>query len=226
MLRVSGLGKSFSGRCLFRDVEIAIVPGEAVAIMGASGTGKTTFLRCLNGLERADTGTVEVGGVRLDADEGAERFRAAALAIRRRVGFVFQGWHLFSHRTVLQNVMEGPVHVRQEPVAEAQERAIVLLEQVGVGHRASAWPHELSGGEQQRAAIARALAMRPEVLLLDEPTSALDEARAESLRDMLRLLVDEGLAILTVTHDAPFARRLATRVHRLENGRLEAAEAP
>lgn len=220
MLRITGLGKRFEGRVIFRDVDLAVEPGAAVAIMGESGAGKTTLLRCVNGLERADTGKVTVGGVDLLAGDAPERFRSAALAIRRRVGFVFQGWHLFAHRTVLENVMEGPVHVRRDPVDEARPRALALLERVGVGHRAGAWPHALSGGEQQRVAIARALAMDPEVLLLDEPTSALDEARAGSLTRMLRGFVQAGLALVTVTHDAAFARTLATRTLRLEDGRL------
>jgi polar amino acid transport system ATP-binding protein len=220
VLTVSGLGKSFGARVLFRDVELAITPGEAVTLMGPSGTGKTTLLRCLNGLERADEGAVAVGDVRLDARDPPERFRRAVLELRRRVGFVFQGWHLFAHRTVLENVMEGPVHVRRESPEAARPRALALLERVGVGHRAGAWPHELSGGEQQRIAIARALAMQPEVLLLDEPTSALDEARIAGLTTLLRELVAGGLALVTVTHDVPFARALSTRICQLQDGRL------
>jgi ABC-type polar amino acid transport system ATPase subunit len=133
---------------------------------------------------------------------------------------VFQGNHLFSHRTVLQNVMEGPLYVRREPRARAEDRARSLLDKVGVGHRSAAHPRSLSGGEQQRAAIARALAMEPEVLLLDEPTSALDDERTERLAELLRDLVGEGLAALTVTHDAGFAAALGARVLRLEQGRI------
>jgi ABC-type polar amino acid transport system ATPase subunit len=220
MLRVTGLEKSFAGRLLFRDVHLTVGPGEAVTVMGASGTGKTTLLRCLNGLERADAGVIEVGGVRLEAGDDPHRFRRATLELRRRVGFVFQGWHLFAHRTVLENVMEGPLFVRREPALAARRRALALLERVGVGHRAEAWPHELSGGEQQRTAIARALAMQPEVLLLDEPTSALDEARIGGLVVLLRELVAAGLALVAVTHDSPFATAVSTRVLQLEDGRL------
>jgi ABC-type polar amino acid transport system ATPase subunit len=220
MLKIEGLGKSFGERVLFREVDLVVEPGEAVTLMGPSGSGKTTLLRCLNGLERADAGVVSAGSVTLDARHDHERFAREALALRRRVGFVFQGWHLFAHRNVLANVMEGPLHVRRDPPALARRRALELLEQVGVGHRALAWPHQLSGGEQQRIAIARALAMEPDVLLLDEPTSALDEARVASLTALLKALIASGLALVSVTHDGPFARAVSTRIFALEGGRL------
>jgi polar amino acid transport system ATP-binding protein len=220
LLEVDGLGKSFAGRAIFSDVSLRLEPGEAVAIVGPSGSGKTTLLRCLDGFDRADRGTITVHGERLAADDRPERFQATARAIRQKVGFVFQGCHLFSHRTVVENVMEGPVFVRREPPAEARRRALELLETVGVHHRAGALPRELSGGEQQRAAIARALAMRPELLLLDEPTSALDPARVESLAALLRDLVRGGLALMVVTHDPPFAQALATRTFLMDHGRL------
>jgi ABC-type polar amino acid transport system ATPase subunit len=222
LLAVERLSKSFEGRPIFADVSFQLGAGEAVAIVGPSGSGKTTLLRCLDGLDRADTGTVVVGPHRLDAVLRPDRFQLAARALRRSVGFVFQGCHLFSHRTVLENVMEGPVHVRREPISVAHDRATALLETVGIHHRAAALPRDLSGGEQQRAAIARALAMKPEVLLLDEPTSALDSARTDSLAALLLKLVGEGLAIVTVTHDLDFAEKLAKRRFRMDHGRLEA----
>ncbi len=223
MLQVTGLSKLYGDRDLFRDLSFTVAPGEAVAVMGASGSGKTTLLRCLDGFEQADAGTVRVGDAAVDHRDPPERFHAAVLALRRRVGFVFQGWHLFSHRTVLENVMEGPRVVRGVPLAEARAHGQVLLEQVGIAHRSRAFPHQLSGGEQQRAAIARALAMSPEVLLLDEPTSALDDARIERLVELLRNLVRGGLALVAVTHDGDFARRLGGRIERLEDGRLVSA---
>jgi polar amino acid transport system ATP-binding protein len=220
LLQVDSLSKSFAGRTIFADVSFDVAAGEAVAIVGPSGSGKTTLLRCLDGLDRADGGTVVVGPHRLDAGERADRFQQAARALRRSVGFVFQGCHLFSHRTVLENVMEGPVWVRREPPAIARDRAMALLETVGIAHRAGALPRELSGGEQQRGAIARALALQPEVLLLDEPTSALDPARTEALAVLLQRLVGDGLAILVVSHDLPFAEALAARRFTMDHGRL------
>jgi polar amino acid transport system ATP-binding protein len=221
MLKVTGLCKSFGSRVLLDGISFTLAPGESVAILGESGTGKTTLLRCLDGFEQADAGTVTVAEVELDHRHPPAQFRASALALRRRVGFVFQGWHLFSHRRVLDNVMEGLVHVRRVTPDAARVRAQALLDEVGVGHRGQAFPHELSGGEQQRAAIARALAMQPEVLLLDEPTSALDEARVVRLAELLRGLVRGGLALVTVSHDVAFAHAVADRRYRLDRGRLE-----
>jgi polar amino acid transport system ATP-binding protein len=220
VLKVTGLGKRYGTRVLFEGLSFTVAGGESVAVMGESGTGKTTLLRCLDGFEQADCGTVAVADVQVDHGQAPGHFRAQVLALRRRMGFVFQGWHLFSHRRIVDNVMEGPVHVRRMPVEAARDKARALLDEVGVGHRAEAFPHQLSGGEQQRAAIARALAMEPEVLLLDEPTSALDEARVGRLAELLRHLLDRGLALVTVTHDVAFARAVASRRFRLDGGRL------
>jgi polar amino acid transport system ATP-binding protein len=217
---VAGLGKRLGGRALLREVGFGLAPGEAVAIMGESGTGKTTLLRCLTGFEQGDAGLVAAGDVRLDHAAPPDRFRAAARLLRQRVGLVFQSCQLFSHRSVIANVMEGPLVVRGVPAGEARVQAAELLERVGVSHRAAAYPHELSGGEQQRVAIARALAMQPSVLLLDEPTSALDEGRIERLTELLAGLRRGGLAIVAVTHDLDFARALAPRVLALADGRL------
>ena len=220
VFEVKGLRKAFAGREIFSEVGFALGAREAVAIMGASGSGKTTLLRCLTGFEQADRGTVQAGDVILDHAAAPVAFQAAALALRRQVGLVFQSSQLFSHRSVVANVMEGPLVVRRVPAAEARASALALLDRVGVAHRAAAYPHQLSGGEQQRVAIARALAMQPSVLLLDEPTSALDEARIEQLVALLGGLRDSGLALVTVTHDPRFAAALAPRVLTLTAGRL------
>jgi polar amino acid transport system ATP-binding protein len=188
--------------------------------MGPSGSGKTTLLRCLVGLERPDHGTVRVGDDALEAGAPAATHALALARVRRRVGFVFQQWHLFPHLTVLENVIEAPVHVAGRPRADAEREARALLDRVGISARAGARPHELSGGEQQRAAIARALAMAPKALLMDEPTSALDGERVAALVALLGGLRAEGLALLVVTHDEDFARAVAPRILMLRDGRL------
>jgi polar amino acid transport system ATP-binding protein len=230
LIEVRELRKTLGGRLVLDGVSLAVPRGQTVAVMGPSGAGKTTLLRCLNGLERADAGTVRVGehelgpGTAAGAGAGAGasdgQRDATLLALRRRVGFVFQQWHLFANRTVLGNVVEAPIHVAHKPAAEAAARAEALLDRVGIAHRAGAYPHELSGGEQQRAAIARALAMDPEVLLLDEPTSSLDRARAEELTSLLRDLAADGLTLVAVTHDQRVAAALGARIVALESGRI------
>ena len=218
MIEALGLTKRRGGRALLDGVSLRVGAGEAVAVMGASGAGKTTLLRCLDGLERADAGTVRVGGDAFSPD--APDYDGAVARVRRRLGLVFQEWHLFPHLTVLENVALAPVHVAGRAPEAAARDAHALLERVGIGARAGARPRELSGGEQQRAAIARALALAPEALLMDEPTSALDGERVESLVALLRGLCAEGLALLVVTHDEPFARALAHRVIMLRDGAL------
>jgi polar amino acid transport system ATP-binding protein len=224
VLETRDLAKGFAGRPIFSGVNLRLEAGSATALVGPSGAGKSTLLRCLNGLELADHGSVIVGDTAIVAGDRPHALHAAVRAVRERVGFVFQGSHLFSHRTALENVMEGPRFVKREPLASARARAEALLEKVGVHHRGDAYPRELSGGEQQRTAIARALAMNPAILLLDEPTSALDPARGERLAELLRTLIGEGLALLAVTHDAAFANALGARVLRLEAGRIVAPE--
>jgi ABC-type polar amino acid transport system ATPase subunit len=223
VIEVAGLHKRFGAHVVLDGVSLEVGAGEIVALTGPSGCGKTTLLRCVNGLERADAGTIRVDGHEVPTG-GAEAAHGASdralLAIRRRVGFVFQTWNLFAHRTVLDNVIEAPVHVARIPVAEATERASALLDRVGIAARAGARPHQLSGGEQQRAAIARALAMNPTALLLDEPTSALDPGRRRELAALLRGLVDDGLALLCVSHDPDFARELRARVLVMVAGKI------
>ncbi len=228
MIEVAGLRKRFGAHVVLDGVSLDVTAGEIVALTGPSGCGKTTLLRCINGLERADAGTIRVDGNQVPTGAGGAAHGAgdpALLAIRRRVGFVFQPWNLFAHRTVLDNVIEAPVHVAKVPVAEATARAHALLERVGIAARAAARPHQLSGGEQQRAAIARALAMNPTALLLDEPTSALDPGRRRELAALLRGLVDDGLALLCVSHDPDFARELRARVLVMVGGKIAMATA-
>jgi len=213
VIEIDGLTKRLGGRALLNGVSLRVDAGEAVAVMGPSGAGKTTLLRCIVGLDPADAGTISVGG-------SANGDGAPNGGVRARVGLVFQQWHLFPHLTVLENVVLAPVDVAGRAPADAARDARSLLGRVGIAARADARPHELSGGEQQRAAIARALALAPAALLMDEPTSALDGERVAELVTLLRGLCGEGLALLVVTHDEPFARALASRVLTLRDGTL------
>ncbi|QSQ24181.1 amino acid ABC transporter ATP-binding protein [Pyxidicoccus parkwayensis] len=219
MIEVKDLCKRYDGRTVLDGISAAFGPGEVVALVGPSGGGKSTLLRCLNGLEPFDGGSVRVGDDMLEP--GDTRAQGERLwRIRRRVGFVFQQWHLFAHRTALGNVTEAPIHVKGLGPKEATEQGRALLAKVGLSHREQAYPSELSGGEQQRVAIARALAMEPEVLLLDEPTSALDPERVGELVDLLARLRTDGLTLVAVTHEMRFARELASRMLVLHGGHI------
>ena len=186
-------------RVVVDGISFAAERGELVALMGVSGTGKTTVLRAIGGLDPVAAGAIE---------------------IQRPIGLVFQFHHLFANLTALQNVWLAPVHVLRQPRADAERRAQALLDMLGVGERADAMPHELSGGEAQRVAIARALAMEPAVLLMDEPTASLDQARRGELAAPLRELASEGRTVVVATHDAEFARMCAGRIILLDGGRL------
>ena len=197
-LTVDRLSVSRDAHTVVRDVSFAVTRGERVALMGASGSGKTTVLRAIAGLEPASSGAIVVEGV----------------------GMVFQFHHLFAHMTALQNVWLAQVHVLKQPRRDAEEHARALLDRLGVAHRSEAMPHELSGGEAQRVAIARALAVNPPVLLMDEPTASLDPARREELAATVRELSADGTTLVVATHDAEFARSCAQRVLLMEEGRV------
>jgi ABC-type polar amino acid transport system ATPase subunit len=219
MIEVQGLRKNYGTRTVIDGVSLSFEAGQVVSLIGPSGGGKSTLLRCLNGLESFDAGSITVMGEKLVP--GGPKVNARALgAIRRQVGMVFQSWNLFAHRSAIGNIIEAPVHVKGVPVAEATERAHALLKRVGLGHRADAYPHEMSGGEQQRVAIARALAMDPKALLLDEPTSALDPERVGEVLDVLTGLAAAGLTMLIVTHEMRFARDVSHRVLVLHGGQV------
>ncbi|MFM7818614.1 MAG: amino acid ABC transporter ATP-binding protein, partial [Verrucomicrobiota bacterium] len=192
--------------------------GETAVLFGGSGCGKSTLLRCLNQLERADAGRIRIAGH--DIDPAEEPPVEALRRLRCGVGMVFQQFHLFSHRTALENVMEGPLHVLGRLHGEVRQEALDLLSKVGLEGHADQFPHQLSGGQQQRVAIARALAMKPQVLLLDEPTSALDPQLREEVRRVLRGLAEEGMTMLVVTHDLRLARQIADRAAFLDGGRI------
>ena len=214
-------------RPVVRGVSFVARPGEVLALMGASGSGKTTVLRAIAGLERFSTGAIEMAG--LSRGPGPLPRGAALRELHARVGIVFQFHNLFAHLTAAQNVWLAPVHVRGAGRDDAERTARRLLDELGVGPRADARPHELSGGEAQRVAIARALAMNPPLLLLDEPTASLDRERRADLARTVRGLVSGGRTILAATHDADFVRACADRVLLLEDGRITrdgAADSP
>jgi polar amino acid transport system ATP-binding protein len=225
VIAIERLTKRRAGRAVLRGVTLSVAAGESVALVGPSGGGKSTLLRCVLGLDPFDDGAIRVGDERLVAGPPGVN-RTALARIRRRAGMVFQQWHLFSHLTALENVMEAPVHVAGLPRTDAERAARALLERVGVAHRADSLPRRLSGGEQQRVALARALAMRPEVLLLDEPTSALDPDRTRALAALLRELGRDGLTLVCVTHDMDFAARVADRAVLLAAGEVVGEGAP
>jgi ABC-type polar amino acid transport system ATPase subunit len=205
-------------RPVLSGVTFDVAGGELVALMGPSGAGKTTVLRILAGLEPFHTGTVEVQELTLNG--GARLTPTMLRALRRKVGIVFQFHHLFDHLTAIKNVWLAPVHAYGVSLREAEQRARELLAALGVEHRASALPRELSGGEAQRVAIARALAVDPPLLLMDEPTASLDSGRRTELRDLLQGLIREGRTLVVATHDEQFARSCATRVLRVNEGRV------
>jgi polar amino acid transport system ATP-binding protein len=217
VVRLRGLRLCRGTRTVLDDVSVDVARGELVAVMGASGSGKTTMLRTIAGLEPFEAGTIEVGGAMLQAG----RPRPAALkALRSRVGMVFQFHCLFEHLSAIENVWLAPVHVHGMRGSDAERRAIELLRQLGVEHRAKALPRELSGGEAQRVAIARALATDPPVLLMDEPTASLDPERRTELAEIVRALVERGRTIIAATHDEDFASAVATRVVRMREGHV------
>jgi ABC-type polar amino acid transport system ATPase subunit len=217
-LAVRDLRVERGGRAVVHSVSFEAQPGELLALMGASGSGKTSVLRAIAGLEPVAGGWIDTGGVRLGP--GPIPRGAALRALHARVGMVFQFHNLFAHLTALHNVWLAPVHVRGAARDAAERTARRLLDELGVGGRAEARPHELSGGEAQRVAIARALAMDPPVLLLDEPTASLDPERRADLARAVRTLVQGGRTVLAATHDADFVRGCADRVLQLEAGRI------
>ncbi|MSW94723.1 MAG: ATP-binding cassette domain-containing protein, partial [Actinobacteria bacterium] len=210
MVRSEGVCKSFGSLEVLKGIDLEVQRGEVFCIVGPSGSGKSTFLRCINHLEKVDSGRLSVDGelvgYRQQGDRLYELKDRDAAKKRREIGMVFQRFNLFPHMTVLQNVMEAPVRVRKEPTAQVRERAMRLLDRVGLVGKADAYPRQLSGGQQQRVAIARALAMEPKLMLFDEPTSALDPELVGEVLDVMRQLAVDGMTMIVVTHEMGFAR--------------------
>ena len=235
VLRARGLTKAFGDRVVLRGIDLEAQRGDVVAILGGSGSGKSTLLRCLNLLELPDAGTIEIAGTMapLAYDRQTPWSARARIAnpralnaLRARTAMVFQNFNLWSHLSVLDNVIAAPVHVHGIARNEAIDRAHGLLEKVGMAGFAGHWPRQLSGGQQQRVAIARALATDPDLMLFDEPTSALDPERVREVLDLIRALAGEGRTMLIVTHEIAFARDVSNRVVHIRDGVIEAMGPP
>ncbi|WP_110597895.1 amino acid ABC transporter ATP-binding protein [Salinicola lusitanus] len=213
------LSKSFDGVEVLRDVDLEVREGDVVTILGSSGSGKSTLLRCINWLERPDSGSIHIGGQRIGVNDAGRPMPVRELAkVRARTGMVFQSFNLWPHLNVLHNVTEAPIHVLGKSKAEAEALARDLLEKVGMSPKADAYPSTLSGGQKQRVAIARALAMQPEVMLFDEPTSALDPELVGEVLAVIKDLSAEGYTMVIVTHEMAFARAVSDQVVFLEKG--------
>jgi len=240
LLRVRGLQKSFGSTRVLESVDLTVGRGRVLALIGPSGSGKTTLLRCLNGLELPEGGTIEVAAaasavsvgagtapgrgatsaVPITVDFAAKTSPKRLGALRDRSAMVFQHYNLFPHKTVLQNVIEGPVVVQRRPVAEVTTEALALLERVGLTDKRDSYPFELSGGQQQRVGIVRALALRPQLLLFDEPTSALDPELVGDILRLIKELADEGWSMVIVTHELEFAREVAHEIAFVDGGTI------
>lgn len=218
MIVVEKLTKQFNGQVVLNGIDLEVKAGEVVAIIGPSGSGKTTFLRCLNFLEEPTSGRIKVGDIEIDSNKPLNQQQGLVRRLRQHVGFVFQNFNLFPHRTALENVIEGPIVVKKMPRDAATELGRRLLAKVGLAGKEAAYPRRLSGGQQQRVAIARALAMEPEVILFDEPTSALDPELVGEVLATIRSLAEENRTMVIVTHEMSFARDVANRVIFFDKG--------
>lgn len=230
-VQVRNIHKSFHDNEVLKGISFTAKKGDVISIIGASGSGKSTLLRCINHLVVPDQGEIHIGN---DILQSRHRRDGTCIssdpklldAVRARLGMVFQNFNLWSHRTVLQNVIEGPIHVKRINPHEATRYALELLAKVGLANKAAAYPAELSGGQQQRVAIARALAMDPEVMLFDEPTSALDPEMVGEVLRVIRDLAVEGRTMILVTHEMTFAREVSNQTMFMHNGRIEEAGTP
>ncbi|WGD29841.1 amino acid ABC transporter ATP-binding protein [Ancylobacter sp. WKF20] len=220
LIRIRDLTKSFGAHQVLKGVSLDVHAGEVVSIIGASGSGKSTFLRCINVLETPSGGTMDFGDVHFDYEPGARRAPNAAQLrdLRARIGMVFQSYNLWPHMTVLENVIEAPIRVKGEPRAEAVAKAEALLARIGLAEKRHAYPSKLSGGQQQRVAIVRALAMQPRLMLFDEVTSALDPELVGEVLALMASLAGEGMTMLLVTHEIGFAREVSNRVIFFDQG--------
>ncbi|WCD88631.1 Glutamine transport ATP-binding protein GlnQ [Streptomyces xanthophaeus] len=222
MVKAEGVHKSYGAAHILRGIDLEVAPREVFCLVGPSGSGKSTFLRCINHLERINAGRLSVDGqlvgYKQKGDKLYELKDSEVAAQRRDIGMVFQRFNLFPHMTAIENVMEAPVMVKGESKAVARERAVRLLDRVGLGDKGGNYPTQLSGGQQQRVAIARALAMEPKLMLFDEPTSALDPELVGDVLDVMRGLAEDGMTMIVVTHEMGFAREVGDNLVFMDGG--------
>ena len=214
MIEFAQVNKWFGTLHVLRDITLNVAQGEVVVVCGPSGSGKSTLIRCVNGLERFQNGSLVVDGTDLGVSDRKLR------DLRMEVGFVFQQFNLYPHKTALENVTLAPIHVRKLSRAQADARGRALLDKVGLGDKMDSYPHQLSGGQQQRVAIARSLCMEPRIMLFDEPTSALDPEMINEVLDVMVALASEGMTMMVVTHEMGFARKVADRVIFMDRGAI------
>ena len=219
MLKVKKLYKSYGKTEVLKGVDLNIAPGEIVVVVGASGGGKTTLLRSINYLEKCNSGSIMINGEYLLKD-GVYASKEKIREIRRHIGLVFQGFNLFPHKSVLENLMEAPIRVLKESPNEVKEKAREILSFLELEDKADCYPYELSGGQKQRVAIGRALAMKPKLMCFDEPTSALDPALTGEVAKLIKSLSGEGMAMLIITHDMEFAKIVADRIVSMNQGKI------
>jgi len=223
VLTAKNISKSFSnGINALNNVSLNLQKGKVLVVMGPSGSGKSTLIRTINGLESFDKGKLNVLGIEIDSNFDERKINK----IRRRVGMVFQQFNLFPHLTILENITLAPVNVQKRPHYEAEEFGMYLLTQMGIDSHAKKYPSQLSGGEQQRVAIVRALALKPEILLFDEPTSALDPERINEVLDAMRNLAKQGMSMVIVTHEIDFAKEVSDQVLFLDSGKVIETSSP
>ncbi len=221
ILRIDGLRKSYGDLEILKGINLSVNKGEVIAVIGPSGTGKSTMLRCINFLEEPTSGTIYIGDEKVESVSKKAKprtYRPQITKLRTRVGMVFQQFNLWPHKSVLENIIEGPVLLKRVPKSEAIEKAKVLLELVKMGDKANQYPMSLSGGQQQRVAIAKALAMEPELMLFDEVTSALDPQLVGEVLEVMTNLAQGGMTMLVVTHEMKFAENVSTRVLFMDGG--------
>ena len=223
LLEMNHIEKGFDGTGVLKDISLAVEEGEIVSIIGPSGSGKSTLLRCLNYLTVPTKGIIEIGDIRIDAENHTKK---DVIELRKHSSMVFQGYNLFKNKTAIENVMEALVVVQKKSKEEAEKTALELLAKVGMLERKDFYPSKLSGGQQQRVGIARALAVNPNVLLFDEPTSALDPELVGEVLNTIKSLAEEGTTMILVTHEIGFAREVATRVLFMDGGQIAADGTP